>query len=136
MRSATTDVLAIPLLSKVSAGWGISACNTPRKWASAPLGSALGPNKEHLAPKLGAHIHINAKDEDVGAALQKLGGADVILATAPSGAAIASLLPGLSVRGKLVVVGVSGDPIPVNGVPLIFGGRSVVGSLTGRAIET
>ena len=51
-------------------------------------------------------------------------------------AAIAGLLPGLSVRGRLVVVGVSGDPIPVNGVPLIFGGRSVIGSLTGRAIET
>src|SRR5271170_5081095 len=90
----------------------------------------------HLAPKLGAHVYIDAKAEDAGAALQKLGGADVVLATAPSGAAIASLLPGLSVRGKLVVVGVSGDPIPVNGVPLIFGGRSVIGSLTGRAIET
>ncbi len=35
-----------------------------------------------------------------------------------------------------MVVGVSGDPIPVNGVLLIFGGRSVIGSLTGRAIET
>jgi propanol-preferring alcohol dehydrogenase len=70
------------------------------------------------------------------ASLQKLGGADVILATAPSGAAIGSLLPGLKTRGKLAVVGVSGDAIPVNGVPLIFGGRSVVGSLTGRAIET
>jgi len=46
------------------------------------------------------------------------------------------LLPGLKTRGKLAVVGVSGDAIPVNGVPLIFGGRSVVGSLTGRAIET
>src|SRR6266851_8054243 len=49
---------------------------------------------------------------------------------------IGSLLPGLKVRGKLVTVGVSGDAIPINGVPLIFGGRSVVGSLTGRAIET
>jgi propanol-preferring alcohol dehydrogenase len=95
-----------------------------------------GPDKEHLALKLGAHIYIDAKAEDAGAALQKLGGADVILATAPSGAAIAGLLAGLSVRGRLVVVGVSGDPIPVNGVPLIFGGRSVIGSLTGRAIET
>jgi D-arabinose 1-dehydrogenase-like Zn-dependent alcohol dehydrogenase len=46
------------------------------------------------------------------------------------------LLPGLKTRGQLAVVGVSGDAIPVNGVPLIFGGRSVVGSLTGRAIET
>src|SRR6266404_1411047 len=108
--------------------------NTGRAGDTVAIG--FGPDKEHLAPKLGAHVYIDAKAEDAGAALQKLGGADVILATAPSGAAIASLLPGLSVRGKLVVVGVSGDPIPVNGVPLIFGGRSVVGSLTGRAIET
>src|SRR5258705_11014351 len=73
---------------------------------------------------------------DAAAALQKLGGADVILATAPSGSAIASLLPGLAPRGTLVAVGVSDDAIPLNGVPLIFGGRSVVGSLTGRAIAT
>ena len=94
-----------------------------------------GPDKQHLAAKLGAHIYIDAKAEDAAAALQKLGGADVILATAPSGTAIGSLLPGLTVRGKLVVVGVSGDAIPLNGVPLVFGGRSVIGSLTGRAIE-
>jgi propanol-preferring alcohol dehydrogenase len=95
-----------------------------------------GPDKEHLANRLGAHVYIDAKAEDAAAALQKLGGADVILATAPSGSAIASLLPGLAPRGQLVVVGVSDDAIPLNGVPLIFGGRSVVGSLTGRAIET
>jgi alcohol dehydrogenase, propanol-preferring len=95
-----------------------------------------GPDKEHLANRLGAHVYIDAKAEDAAAALQKLGGADVILATAPSGSAIAGLLPGLAPRGKLVVVGVSDDAIPLNGVPLIFGGRSVVGSLTGRAIET
>jgi len=62
-----------------------------------------------------------------GSIWQKLGGADVILATAPSGAAIGSLLPGLKTRGKLVGCRVSADAIPVNGVPLIFGGRSVVG---------
>src|ERR1700720_3364457 len=117
-------------------GLGHLGVQYAKKMGFRTVAIGLGPDKEHLAPKLGAHIYINAKDEDVGAALQKLGGADVILATAPSGAAIASLIPGLSVRGKLVVVGVSSDPIPVNGVPLIFGGRSVIGSLTGRAIET
>jgi propanol-preferring alcohol dehydrogenase len=92
-----------------------------------------GPDKQHLATKLGAHVYIDAKSEDPAAALQKLGGADVILATAPSGSAIGSLLPGLAVRGHLVVVGVSGDAIPLSGVPLIFGGRSVIGSLTERS---
>jgi propanol-preferring alcohol dehydrogenase len=117
-------------------GLGHLGVQYAKKMGFRTVAIGFGPDKEHLAPKLGAHVYIDAKAEDAGAALQKLGGADVILATAPSGAAIASLLPGLSVRGKLVVVGVSGDAIPVNGVPLIFGGRSVVGSLTGRAIET
>jgi propanol-preferring alcohol dehydrogenase len=117
-------------------GLGHLGVQYAKKMGFRTVAIGFGPDKEHLAPKLGAHVYIDAKAEDAGAALQKLGGADVILATAPSGAAIASLLPGLSVRGKLVVVGVSGDPIPVNGVPLIFGGRSVIGSLTGRAIET
>src|SRR6202034_2889625 len=117
-------------------GLGHLGVQYAKKMGFRTVAIGFGPDKEHLAPKLGAHIYIDAKAEDAGAALQKLGGADVILATAPSGAAIAGLLPGLSVRGRLVVVGVSGDPIPVNGVPLIFGGRSVIGSLTGRAIET
>src|SRR5271155_4256084 len=117
-------------------GLGHLGVQYAKKMGFRTVAIGFGPDKAHLAPKLGAHVYIDAKAEDAGAALQKLGGADVILATAPSGAAIASLLPGLSVRGKLVVLGVSGDPIPVNGVPLIFGGRSVVGSLTGRAIET
>ncbi len=117
-------------------GLGHLGVQFARKMGLRTVAIGGGPDKEHLAQKFGAHIYIDAKAQDAAAALQKLGGADVILATAPSGAAIGSLLPGLKTRGKLVVVGVSGDAIPVNGVPLIFGGRSVVGSLTGRAIET
>src|SRR5260370_26099455 len=95
----------------------------------------FGPDKEHLAPKLGAHVYIDAKTKDAAAALQKLGGADVMLATAPSGAAIASLLPGLAVRGKLVVAGVLGDPIPFSRVLLSFGVPSSIRSQTARAID-
>src|SRR3981189_2197241 len=43
-----------------------------------------GPDKQHLAAKLGAHIYIDAKAEDAAAALQKPGGAGVILAAAPT----------------------------------------------------
>src|ERR1700723_272584 len=117
-------------------GLGHLGVQFARKMGLRTVAIGGGPDKEHLAQKLGAHVYIDAKAEDAAAALQKLGGADVILATAPSGAAIVSLLPGLKTRGKLAVVGGSGDAIPLNGVPLIFGGRSVVGSLTGRAIET
>src|ERR1700674_454647 len=117
-------------------GLGHLGVQFARKMGFRTVAIGGGPDKEHLAQKLGAHVYIDAKAQDAAVALQKLGGADVILATAPSGSAIGSLLPGLKVRGKLVTVGVSGDAIPINGVPLIFGGRSVVGSLTGRAIET
>src|SRR5277367_5685212 len=117
-------------------GLGHLGVQYARKMGLRTVAIGGGPDKEQLAKSLGAHVYIDAKAKDAAVALQELGGADVILATAPSGAAIGSLLPGLKPRGKLVVVGVSGDAIPVNGVPLIFGGRSVVGSLTGRTIET
>ncbi|WP_263359109.1 alcohol dehydrogenase catalytic domain-containing protein [Acidicapsa ligni] len=96
---------------------------------------ARGADKEPLAKKLGAHIYIDTGIEDGAAALLKLGGADAILATAPSGSAMGSLIGGLSVRGKLIVVGVAGDPIPVGTLPLVFGGRSIHGSLVGTAID-
>ena len=117
-------------------GLGHLGVQFARKMGFRTVAIGGGPDKEPLAKKLGAHDYIDAKAQDVAAALQKLGGADVILATAPSGSAIGGLLPGLAARGKLVVVGLSDDAIPLNGVPLIFGGRSVHGSLTGRAIET
>jgi D-arabinose 1-dehydrogenase-like Zn-dependent alcohol dehydrogenase len=94
-----------------------------------------GADKEKLAKDLGAHTYIDTGVEDGAKALQKMGGADAILATAPSGEAIASIIEGLAVRGKLIVVGVAPDPIPVGTVPLIFGGRSIHGSLTGKAID-
>jgi propanol-preferring alcohol dehydrogenase len=117
-------------------GLGHLGVQFARKMGFRTIAIGGGPDKQHLAAKLGAHIYIDAKSEDAASALQQFGGADVILATAPNGAAIASLLPGLKPLGKLIVVGVSPDPLPINGIPLIFGGRSVVGSLTGRAIET
>ncbi len=116
-------------------GLGHLGVQFARKMGFRTVAIGGGPDKDHLATKLGAHVYVDAKAEDAAAALQRLGGADAILATAPSGAAIASLLPGLKPRGKLVVVGISEDAIPLAGVPLVFAGRSVVGSLTGRAVE-
>ena len=81
-------------------GLGHLGVQYARKMGFRTVAIGGGPDKEHLATKLGAHVYIDAKAEDAAAALQKLGGADVILATAPSGAAIGSLLPGLAVRGQ------------------------------------
>src|ERR1700732_5120256 len=95
-----------------------------------------GGDKEKLAKDLGAHVYIDSAVDDAAAVLQRMGGARAILATAPSGEAMGPLVSGLAVRGKLIVVGVSGDPIQLNAFPLVFGGRSIYGSLAGTPIDT
>jgi alcohol dehydrogenase, propanol-preferring len=95
-----------------------------------------GGDKEKLAKDLGAHVYIDTAVEDAAALLQRMGGAKAILATAPSGDAMGPLVSGLAARGKLIVVGVPQDRMQLDAFPLVFGGRSVYGSLTGTAIET
>src|SRR5499426_2185000 len=95
-----------------------------------------GRDKEKLARDLGAHLYIDAAVEDAAAALQRMGGARAILATGTSGAAMGRLVAGLAARGKLIVVGAPGDPIQVSAIPLIFGARSIHGSLTGTPIDS
>jgi D-arabinose 1-dehydrogenase-like Zn-dependent alcohol dehydrogenase len=94
-----------------------------------------GRDKEKLAKDLGAHVYIDTAVDDAAAVLQRMGGARAILATAPSGDAMGPLVSGLAVRGKLIVVGVPNDEIRLNAFPLVFGGRSIHGSLTGTPIE-
>ncbi|MGB9307074.1 MAG: alcohol dehydrogenase [Mycobacterium sp.] len=97
---------------------------------------ARGTDKGALAEKLGAHHYIDTTEVDPAAALQELGGAAAILATAASGASMSPLVGGLAPRGQLIVVGVATDPIAVNTTDLVLSGRSVVGSLTGTPIES
>jgi alcohol dehydrogenase, propanol-preferring len=94
-----------------------------------------GRDKEKLAKDLGAHVYIDTATDDAAALLKRMGGARAILATATSGDAMGPLVSGLAARGKLIVVGVPSDPIQLNAFPLVFGGRSIYGSLTGTAIE-
>jgi D-arabinose 1-dehydrogenase-like Zn-dependent alcohol dehydrogenase len=95
-----------------------------------------GAEKEKVAKELGAHVYIDRAVEDAGPALQGMGGARAILATAPSGGAMGPLVSGLGTRGKLIVVAVPSDPIQVSAFQLVFGGRSIYGSLAGTAIDT
>jgi len=97
---------------------------------------ARGSEKEALARKLGAHHYIDSNAQDPVAALQALGGARLILATAANSKSMSPLLGGLAPRGQLVVAGVGGDePIEVNPVPLLFGTRSIAGTMTGSSID-
>ena len=97
---------------------------------------ARGADKEPLARKLGAHVYLDSKTQDVAAELTKLGGAKTILATVTDGKAMSAVIPGLAVRGSLVVVGVGMDPIEVSALDLIGGSRSVVGHASGSSIDS
>ncbi|RKT10319.1 propanol-preferring alcohol dehydrogenase [Paraburkholderia sp. RAU2J] len=125
------DVVAIQGLG----GLGHLAVQFARKMGFYTVAIARGADKAELALQLGAHRYIDAKAEDVAAALQGLGGAKVVLGTAPSGTGMADTVRGLAPRGKLVVVAVPGEPIAVNAVDLVFGGRTVVGALTGTVTD-
>jgi alcohol dehydrogenase, propanol-preferring len=95
-----------------------------------------GAEKEKLAANLGADVYIDTAVDDAAEVLQRMGGARAILATAPSGDVMGPLVSGLAVRGKLIVVGVPQDLMQLNAFPLVFGGRSIYGSLAGTAVET
>lgn len=86
-----------------------------------------GPHIESLAMKLGADFYIDGKVKNVAAELQKLGGARVIIATAPDSKAMTELIGGLGPNGKLLLIGVAADPIEVTPLQLIRGGKTIEG---------
>jgi D-arabinose 1-dehydrogenase-like Zn-dependent alcohol dehydrogenase len=96
---------------------------------------ARGADEESLARKLGAQYYINNQVQDPAAELRKLGGAKVILATAPNAEAMSAVLGGLAVNGTLMIIGVGG-PIPVSPMQLIGGSQSVKGWYSGTSIDS
>jgi D-arabinose 1-dehydrogenase-like Zn-dependent alcohol dehydrogenase len=100
--------------------------------------AAIGQGSENapLAKKLGANVYIDNKSTNAAEELQKLGGAQVILATAPSSKAMSALVDGLGPNGKLVVIGATTDPIEVTPVQLITGSRTIQGWAAGTAADS
>jgi D-arabinose 1-dehydrogenase-like Zn-dependent alcohol dehydrogenase len=86
-----------------------------------------GAGNAAIAKSLGADLYIDSAATDAATELQKLGGAGVVLGTAPSGKAMSSLMGGLRVNGTFVVVGASPDPVEVSTTLLILGKRTIKG---------
>jgi D-arabinose 1-dehydrogenase-like Zn-dependent alcohol dehydrogenase len=86
-----------------------------------------GPTNAALAKKLGADLYIDSVATDAAAELQKLGGASVILTTAPSGKAMSALVGGLGANGTMVVVGASADPVQAPPNQLLSGKKGIKG---------
>ena len=95
-----------------------------------------GNDKQSLAEKLGAHHYIDATATDPVAELQKLGGARVILATAPNAQAISALVDGLSPDGLLLVPAAPAEPLVISMFSLITKRSSVAGWYSGTARDS
>ena len=97
---------------------------------------ARGEDKAALARQLGAHHYIDSTTQDVANALTALGGAKIILATATSGKAMSAAVGGLGIDGKMIIVGVSQEPVEVSTAHLIGGRRSIQGWPSGTSIDS
>src|SRR5436190_18615674 len=126
------DVVAIQGIG----GLGHLGVQYARQMGFETVALGRGKDKEPLARKLGAHHYIDSGASDAAVELQKLGGARVILATAPNAKAISALVDGLSVDGKLLVPAAPADPLTVSVMPLITGSRSIAGWYSGTAKDS
>ena len=95
-----------------------------------------GADKGPLARKLGAHEYVDGGVSAPAEALLKLGGARVILATAPDAKSISALVDGLAPGGKLIVVGAAPEPLSISPLQIILARRSVHGWPSGTAKDS
>jgi len=100
--------------------------------------AAIGRGAENnaLAKKLGASVYIDSQNTNAAEELQKLGGAEVIVATAPNSKAMSELVNGLGPNGKLMVIGATSDPIEVAPLQLIIGSRAIQGWAAGTPADS
>lgn len=97
---------------------------------------ARGPQDAALAKKLGASLYIDGRAESAAQVLQREGGAQVILATAPSSKAMSEVIDGLAPNGRLIVLGATLEPIEVSPLQLISGSRTLQGWASGTPTDS
>lgn len=125
------DVVAIQGIG----GLGHLAVQYARRMGFRTVALSRGPAKQALATELGAHHYIDAKESDPVAELGKLGGADVILATAPHADAISGVLDALKSRGSLMLVAAAPEPLSVNAFTMLSG-KIIHGWPSGSAVDS
>ena len=126
------DVIAVQGIG----GLGHLGVQYARKMGFETVALGRGKDKEPLAKKLGAHHYIDSDVVDPTAELKKLGGARVILATAPSAKAISSVVEGLGVDGNLLIPAAPSDPVSTSVTPLIMGRLQISGWYSGTARDS
>jgi len=117
-------------------GLGHLAVQYAVKFGFRTVAISRGKDSEALALKLGAHHYIDSDAANTAKELQLIGGAKVVLTTAPSGKAMSAMIDGLGIEGKLMVVGASLDPLEASPFQLIPAGRSIQGWSSGIAADS
>jgi alcohol dehydrogenase/propanol-preferring alcohol dehydrogenase len=126
------DVVAVQGIG----GLGHLGLQYANKFGCKVVALSRGPEKRELALDLGAHEYIDTEAANAAEELQKLGGADVLLATAPNSKAITSVIDGLGRNGELIVVAATNNPIEVSPFQLIMGRKSISGWPSGDAKDS
>lgn len=117
------DVVAVQGIG----GLGHLAIQYAKNMGFKTVAISRGSDKKELAEKLGAKVFIATEEQDATKELQKLGGAKVILITAPSSKAVSELVNGLGFDGKIMIVAAMHDPIQISPGQLMVGRQSIQG---------
>lgn len=126
------DVVAVQGIG----GLGHLGIQFANKFGYKTVAVGRGPDNAPLARKLGAAVYIDSKATNAAEELQKMGGAQVILSTAPNSKAMSELIPGLGPNGKFIVIGATFDPIEVAPVQLIIGNKAIQGWAAGTPADS
>lgn len=117
-------------------GLGHLGVQFARKMGFDTVAIARGQDKAELAKQLGANHYIDSKTQNVADELNKLGGARIILATVTSGKAMSAAIGGLGVNGRLIMVGISEEPVEVPIAQFIMGRHSIQGWPSGTSADS
>lgn len=114
-------------------GLGHLAVQYAHKMGCEVVAISRGTTKKKQAKSLGAHHYIDSKAQNAAETLQQLGGAKVILATAPNSKAMSGIIDGLTANGTMLIVGVAQEPVEVTPMQLINDRKSIQGWPSGDA---
>lgn len=117
-------------------GLGHLGIQYARKAGYRTIAVSRGKEKQALALDFGTHQYIDTETEDAAQVLQSLGGANVIVATAPNGKAISDLFGGLAAGGEMIVVAGSGDALEITPGHLLNGRKTIRGWTAGQAKDS
>ena len=117
-------------------GLGHLAIQYSQKLGFKTVALSRGTAKKDLSLKLGAHAYIDTSTGEAAKELLKMGGARVILCTAPNGQAIAELINGLGKNGQIIIVAAPQDMMQFQPGLLMRGGRSIGAWVGGNIEET